>query len=351
MNMSTQYLLNILVVSTLGGLGCTTTVPIEHVPTPQEMVRNEKMVSSLGGHLIEPVKPIPGLKRSLAVAPFEFYPPVKHKYGDLEILKKGLRESLVELLEESGQFIIMEGVDFPKPVSAMLGGAGKTTKKEESTENTREPEPQFIMIVHIVEFKQFLFPDPMADCFTCDVWSRLPHRHGRVELNFRILATIPTPEIVGSGRVYEKAEEVEFNRLDGPQTKHGMAGLADSFGSDQFWKTEIGKAWQQAMNKTAHKIVKEVRNEPWQGKIIKVEGNMLGINSGARAGIQPGDQLLVKKIAKRIVVPETGELLAVKMENLGGLKITEVQTQEAIGWFTPLGDEWAKVDDIILEKP
>jgi hypothetical protein len=61
-----------------------------------------------------------------------------------------------------------------------------------------------------------------------------------------------------------------------------------------------------------------------------------------------GDTLQVKRVGRKITDPATGKVLRVIEESIGQVKITEVDSQSAVGKFTGTGA--AKVGDTVKNQ-
>jgi hypothetical protein len=80
------------------------------------------------------------------------------------------------------------------------------------------------------------------------------------------------------------------------------------------------------------------------GLVADVEGNILILNVGTRAGVKVGDHLAVMHKGKEIRDPATGKVLKTINTKLGDVTITEADETSATGTFS--GPVPPKVGDL-----
>ncbi len=73
-----------------------------------------------------------------------------------------------------------------------------------------------------------------------------------------------------------------------------------------FDRTLLGKAARDAVDEVAAKISRAMSNIPWQGKIIKVSGNVVYMKPGSDAGIRVGSHFFVYHKGEALIDPDTG---------------------------------------------
>ena len=80
-------------------------------------------------------------------------------------------------------------------------------------------------------------------------------------------------------------------------------------------------------------ITEEAAKSEWVGQVVEYDGQDIYINAGSEAGIREGDQFVIKKIVKRMTDPRTDELLLLKTEKLGMVKVDTVAEKIVFGKF------------------
>ena len=118
------------------------------------------------------------------------------------------------------------------------------------------------------------------------------------------------------------------------------------FGKEGFDETVIGQATREAIEEEVKMVEKHLQESPWHGRIVKVEGGKLYINSGEEDGRIPGDTFTVVRAGETMLDPDTGESLGAETAKLGQIRIVTIigkrlARAEMVGHFD------SKVGDII----
>ena len=104
------------------------------------------------------------------------------------------------------------------------------------------------------------------------------------------------------------------------------------FKSNSFKNTSLGKATQIAIDEAVAFIAKELRNKPFEGRIIKTKGKKgVLISAGARNGVSVGDSFAVYSIGEELKDPYTGEILGFEEKKAGMMKVTSVKARYSEG--------------------
>ena len=88
----------------------------------------------------------------------------------------------------------------------------------------------------------------------------------------------------------------------------------------------IGKGFplDEAISKAAYVLAEKVKSQPWNCRIVKVEGDEVYLNAGSEEGLEKRMVLGVYKLKGNIVDPLTKRTLGDEEEKIGKIKITEV---------------------------
>lgn len=125
-----------------------------------------------------------------------------------------------------------------------------------------------------------------------------------------------TGEVLNSRRVEGKSSASGFDI--------GYSG-SWSLGSSSFKKTPLGKATQIAIDNAVSYIADEIARLPWQGRVVKKEGDIVYINAGSNSGITSGMNFIVYRPGESLIDPETGENLGSEKTKIGEISVFEVQ--------------------------
>lgn len=107
-------------------------------------------------------------------------------------------------------------------------------------------------------------------------------------------------------------------------------GLID-FNKEEFKKTPLGQATQTAINTAVDEITKRMSRIPFEGRIIKVEGDTIYTNVGSRTGLDELSQLEAFQTGEQLIDPVTGENLGSEAVKVGRLKITSIEEKFSKG--------------------
>lgn len=114
----------------------------------------------------------------------------------------------------------------------------------------------------------------------------------------------------------------------------GNSGVAGGGGGMQE-KTPINYAIKACINKAAYQIAGLLKNQPWQGAVIRsMPDGKVFVNAGKDAGLQPGMVLQAQSVGEALKDPTTGEVLDMETKPAGAVTLTEVRDRIAIGTRT-----------------
>ena len=92
----------------------------------------------------------------------------------------------------------------------------------------------------------------------------------------------------------------------------------------------IGRAMRKATQDVAKKIVAQMKEVEWSGRVVQINGEKLYINAGKDLGLTAGHSLTVFRPGIIIKDTVTGELLGREENHIGQLLVTDVQERFAI---------------------
>jgi curli biogenesis system outer membrane secretion channel CsgG len=95
-------------------------------------------------------------------------------------------------------------------------------------------------------------------------------------------------------------------------------------GISGFHGTPLGVAVRDAVQDVVGWILREAAKIPWQGSVIRADGETIYINRGEGSGLRPGDRLTVWAPGEPLIDPETGFNLGSDEELLCAVEIRRV---------------------------
>ncbi len=178
---------------------------------------------------------------------------------------------------------------------------------------------------------------------------RLNNAKAIVGISARII-DINTAEILAAvtAKGESKRKGAALSGAGGSGWSAGGGGI--DMGASNFRNTIIGEATHQAVENLATDLAGKAtvlpsRTVSVEGLIADVEGKMVILNVGTRAGLQVGDTLTVERKVREVRDPASGKVIRAITESLGSVKITEADEASAVGTFS--GGAAPKVGDVV----
>lgn len=117
-----------------------------------------------------------------------------------------------------------------------------------------------------------------------------------------------------------------------------VAGGDYAVGSSNFGATLLGEATRDAVVKLARQLESEAGRVPTHsvvlaGVVADVNGTVLVINIGSKAGVRSGDRFEVKREMRAITDPVTGRVIRREEAHIGEIAVTDVDELSAVGSF------------------
>lgn len=165
---------------------------------------------------------------------------------------------------------------------------------------------------------------------------------------------ISVPGIIGT-RSLEARAVVDIHVIDGTtgviilsETAEGSADISavkvlNIGGEGTYDETLAGKALRGAINTLVAKIIAKLNEVPWEGYVLKNEGQSVWVTGGRDIGIQSGMNFEIRSAAKSIVAPD-GKSYALPGALKGNLRITDVLPEISQG---SLVSGAAEKDDVV----
>lgn len=174
-----------------------------------------------------------------------------------------------------------------------------------------------------------------------------------VAINARVV-NVDTAEIlaVAEGRGESKRSSTSLTGGGGTWRGFGAGGV--NFGSSDFQNTIIGEAVKAAVDQLGNGVVNgqsriQVRPTVVEGLVAAVEGGVIVLNVGGRAGVKVGDRLSVERVTREIKDPASGRVIRRLSSPVGLLRITDVDDDSSLASIESGAD--FKVGDAVKAAP
>ncbi len=160
-----------------------------------------------------------------------------------------------------------------------------------------------------------------------------------VQLTARMVNT-DTAEILAAGEGEGSSDRSGMLLAAGGGTPLGWARI--SMNSSGYRETILGEATEAAINQLSGQLVRSSNRitarvapvVPVNGLVADVDGATLILNVGSAAGVEVGDTLRVMRVTRTVTDPATGAVLREVTEDLGQVRIDEVDDVSSVGTVT-----------------
>ena len=126
-----------------------------------------------------------------------------------------------------------------------------------------------------------------------------------------------------SGQVLDSVRVEGEARAKGLKLGIDKGGV--DFGTESFKKTPLGKATQIAIDKAVIEISERLGKIPFEGRIVKIEGDTIYTNIGSRNDVAEGSIFNVVVEGEALTDPVTGESLGAGRAPAGTIKVHSIE--------------------------
>lgn len=139
------------------------------------------------------------------------------------------------------------------------------------------------------------------------------------------------------------------------KSKSGLKLSGREFGLNNrsdFDDSLIGKATREVVSDMVALIGNQIQQLPWQGKVLKVSGNIVYIKPGSDGGVGIGDIFSIYRIGEKLIDPDTGLSLGSDEEQIGSIQIQKVVANgKAAKGIIIIGEGFKAGDIVRPESP
>jgi curli biogenesis system outer membrane secretion channel CsgG len=284
---------------------------------------------------VAPAASGPLLKKRIAVTHFDN----KSNWRGQFELGNGFADALADALVKCGQFIVVERAEIANVIKEQdFAVSGRTV------ETTSGPKIGQILTAQIQITGSILH----VDTRTSEGGAAFGFK------GFNIGASGGTAQVDIALRIIDttSGQVLDSQQIKGIARKSGMAfGFTSGDfrgGLGGLKKTPLGDAVVDALNQAVAAISSRLERVPWQGRIVKADGDKIYINAGSNFGVKPGDRFACYHPGEALIDPETGLNLGGKTTKYGQIEVVEVSDKFSIAKPTG-GTGFAGKDVIKIE--
>lgn len=266
-------------------------------------------------------------------------------YWNKEQVGTGMRSMLVEALQKTGKFIVVERGAGLEDIKAEQNIKKGGDSRGSGAEGGQLMAAQALFRGEITDFTP---GQQGAKVSTGGIGMGKLGQLGNVGVGLKqasIAALVryfdtTSGEVIDSFQSSAKANSVGFD----------VSGYSKiPFGTEAYTKTPIGKATNEVIKETVDKIVAAMAKVPFTCKVIKSSGDQVYLNVGADSGIAVGDKYEVFALGEAMVDPDSGMNLGAEKEKAGTVTVTKVQPKFSIAKFEGAPSGTVKAGDVAQE--
>ncbi len=284
-----------------------------------------KNIAMLGGAIVltfasimpSAAKELSGPKRRIAITSFE--DKSDHINEHWSNVGDGMAEMLTTELQKTGKFIVVERNQLSSAIEEQALAKVGAVQAATGAKSGELIGAGYVVTGAVTEFgiKESKYgAGNLGTLLPFGGSASVEIETARVALDLRFFDTT-TGQVIATERVSvsKRSPKIE-SELD------KMPSL--EFGKDGFDETIIGKAAREAIQQAVVLVLKNSEKTPWYGRIVKVEGSTLFVNTGEEDGRRPGDQFRVMRAGESMMDPDTGEALGSQASEKGLVRIVSV---------------------------
>lgn len=228
---------------------------------------------------------------------------------------KGMSDLLIAALLKTERVIVVERQHLNDIINELSRQGQGLFRKEDSVEKGRLKNARYLIRGTITDFTQ---------TGSNTGWFKTKNIGGGATGNKAIVMVHLTLTDLETGEILASIPAEGEARAGGKWINFNYQEVA--FGGESFFKTPIGKATEEAIEKAVYHIVNSIPYSIWEPRIAEVNGDTGIINGGENVGLKVGDIFNTFETGANITDPTTGNVIAKKRgKNSGKVMITKVR--------------------------
>lgn len=270
-----------------------------------------------------------GPKKVVAVSRFENLA----SFASLEpvSMASGLTDQLTDALMQSGGFVVLERDIISDIMGEQNLVTGGRARQSQSARTGKMIAAQVLIKGAVTEFDPYKSSGGKGLSFGGINLSN-SKSSAHIALIIRLIDTT-TSEVIASVRSEGTA--------DAKSSGLSFVSGALEANANKSVRTPVDKAIQIAIDRAVILIAHQLKDMPYQGRIVKVTPVSLYISASKRDGTMVGDEFTILSVGEEIIDPFTGEFLGRDTVEIGTVVVTTVKDRYAIG----------KISDQLQAKP
>ncbi len=253
-------------------------------------------------------------------------------------LGTAMAEQLTDALVQSGQFVVLERIELGSVMGEQDMAVSGRFQQSQSARMGKLTSAQVLVQGVVTELEVKASQGSSRISFSGISFGK-EKQEVHLGLIIRLIDST-TGEVIDSQRVEGMAEYTG--------TSMGLSASGLNLGTDNQSATPFGKAIQLAVDDAVEFIAERLRNVPFQGRVIKVDGDTVFLSAGLNHSVSSGDVFRVYSVGEELVDPMTGELLGSDEELIGRATVFNVKEKYSKAKLNSTSQ--AKVGDTIRDE-
>lgn len=271
------------------------------------------------GTLLYPYRPGQEVPPVVAVMDFEN----RASWAGQWNLSGGMADLLVAHLMETRKVVVLERQHLKDVLEELERQDSEHFRPEGRAQRGRLKNAQFLLRGTINDFT-------VIEEGSAGFWSSFLRIFGRGS-RARVALTVKVYDI-------ENGEVLAAVQSDGTVSSSGGGAEITykqvTFGGDSFFRTPLGKATERALARAVRQVLEALPIDYWAPRVAEVtdlrEGTLVVVNGGANAGVQVGDEFVVRDLPRMVTDPVTGNIIERPAgEVVGRVRVTDVLPKSA----------------------
>jgi len=253
------------------------------------------------------------LKKRIAVFTFEDKSSHGWRWWDGKPPGDGMADMLTTTLVKSGKYIVIERQAIATMIQEQrLGQAGLVTAQSAS----QVGKLLGVELAVVGAVTEFGHAKGGTGCRIKGIGIGVKKQQATVAVDVRFVNTT-TGEILAAENVRKE------------KSKSGISISTSQFNfnnRNDFDNSLVGKATREAVDAIVDLIDAQMKQLPWEGKVILVRGNTVFIKPGSDAGVKVGDIFSIYSKGEELIDPDTGLSLGSVETKVGSIEVTSIVT-------------------------
>jgi curli biogenesis system outer membrane secretion channel CsgG len=246
-------------------------------------------------------------KPTIAVMGFENQVPANTRWQ----LGDGLADQLINRLIQTRRYVVLERQQMHAIMAELKRGEDAKYRPEGKSQLGRLKNVRYLVKATITDFGHVENDKGFWKIFD---WGGDSYSIVAITM---YVTDVQSGQVIASSNV--KAEVPDRKEKD----KVTIDNVA--FGSYTFYRTTLGQATSQMLDKAVYQVARAIAECPYQPKIASIINEKVIINGGKDRHITPGDEYLVRPASSTVVDPDNGDILGhITGQILGQVRVIQV---------------------------